>query len=39
MELREQGRGIREIARELKMPVSSVFKLLKQTAGKTKGAA
>lgn len=30
MELREQGKGIREIARELKMPVSSVFKVLKE---------
>jgi DNA invertase Pin-like site-specific DNA recombinase len=30
MELRGQGRGIREISRELKMPVSSVFKLLKE---------
>ena len=29
MELREQGRGIREISRELKMPVASVFKLVK----------
>jgi DNA invertase Pin-like site-specific DNA recombinase len=29
MELRNQGRGIREIARELKMPVSSVAKLIK----------
>lgn len=28
--LREQGRSIREIARELKMPVSSVAKLVKQ---------
>ena len=28
--LREQGRGIREIARELEMPVSSVAKLIKQ---------
>lgn len=30
MELREQGKGIREIARELKMPVASVFKVLKE---------
>jgi DNA invertase Pin-like site-specific DNA recombinase len=29
MELRSQGRGIRAIARELKMPVSSVAKLFK----------
>lgn len=29
MSLREQGRGIREIARELKMPVGSVFKVVK----------
>jgi putative DNA-invertase from lambdoid prophage Rac len=29
MELREQGKGIREISRELKMPVASVFKVLK----------
>jgi DNA invertase Pin-like site-specific DNA recombinase len=28
--LREQGKGIREISRELKMPVASVFKVLKQ---------
>ena len=30
MELREQGKGIREIARELKMPVASVFKVVKE---------
>jgi DNA invertase Pin-like site-specific DNA recombinase len=30
MKLRAQGRGIREIARELKMPVSSVAKVLKE---------
>jgi putative DNA-invertase from lambdoid prophage Rac len=30
LELREQGKGIREISRELRMPVSSVFKLLKE---------
>lgn len=29
LELRKQGKGIREISRELKMPVSSVAKLLK----------
>jgi DNA invertase Pin-like site-specific DNA recombinase len=29
LELRDKGRGIREISRELKMPVASVFKLLK----------
>ena len=29
LELRHQGKGIREIARELKMPVTSVFKVLK----------
>jgi DNA invertase Pin-like site-specific DNA recombinase len=29
-ELREQGKGIREIARELRMPPASVFKLLKE---------
>ena len=29
LELRKQGRGLREIARELKMPPSSVAKLLK----------
>ncbi|HEV2395083.1 MAG TPA: helix-turn-helix domain-containing protein [Verrucomicrobiae bacterium] len=32
LELREQGKGIREISRELRMPVSSVFKLLKAKA-------
>jgi len=30
--LRKQGNGIREIARELKMPVASVFKVLKAAA-------
>ncbi len=30
LELREQGKGIRQISRELKMPVASVFKVLKQ---------
>jgi len=30
LELRKQGKGIREIARELKLPVSSVFKVLKE---------
>jgi DNA invertase Pin-like site-specific DNA recombinase len=30
MELRGQGKGIREIARELTMPISSVFKLTKE---------
>jgi len=30
LELREQGKGIRQIARELKMPVASVFKVLKE---------
>ena len=30
-ELRKKGKGIREIARELKMPVASVFKLVKGT--------
>jgi DNA invertase Pin-like site-specific DNA recombinase len=29
LELRQQGRGIREISRELKMPVGSVAKVLK----------
>jgi DNA invertase Pin-like site-specific DNA recombinase len=29
MGLRKQGKGIREIARELKMPVASVFKVIK----------
>ena len=29
--LKNQGRGIRAIARELKMPVGSVFKLVKQS--------
>ncbi len=29
LELREQGKGVREIARELKMPVASVYKVLK----------
>ena len=32
LELRKQGKGIREISRELKMPVASVFKVLKATA-------
>jgi DNA invertase Pin-like site-specific DNA recombinase len=32
MELRGQGRGIREIARELKMPVASVHKIINTTA-------
>ncbi len=32
LKLREQGKGIREISRELKMPVASVFKVLKQAA-------
>lgn len=32
LKLREQGKGIREISRELKMPASSVFKVLKQAA-------
>ena len=32
LELRKQGRGIREISRELKMPVASVSKLLKAAA-------
>lgn len=30
LELRGQGKGIREIARELKMPVASVFKVIKE---------
>ncbi|HOX55613.1 MAG TPA: recombinase family protein [Candidatus Paceibacterota bacterium] len=30
LELRKQGKGIREIARELKMPVASVFKVVKE---------
>jgi len=30
MALRKQGKGIREIARELRMPPASVFKVLKQ---------
>lgn len=30
LELRNQGKGVREIARELKMPPASVFKLLKE---------
>jgi DNA invertase Pin-like site-specific DNA recombinase len=34
MELRKQGKGIREIARELKMPVTSVFKIVNTTAKK-----
>lgn len=29
LELLQQGKGIREIARELKMPLASVFKVLK----------
>jgi DNA invertase Pin-like site-specific DNA recombinase len=29
LELREQGKGVREISRQLKMPVSSVAKVLK----------
>lgn len=32
LKLRDQGRGIREIARQLKMPVASVFKLAKKEA-------
>jgi DNA invertase Pin-like site-specific DNA recombinase len=32
LELRKQGRGIREISRELKMPVGSVAKVIKAAA-------
>jgi DNA invertase Pin-like site-specific DNA recombinase len=30
LELRRQGKGIRQIARELRMPPASVFKLIKE---------
>jgi DNA invertase Pin-like site-specific DNA recombinase len=33
MKLKNKGLGIREIARELKMPVSSVFKVIKNQSG------
>jgi DNA-binding IclR family transcriptional regulator len=32
MELKDKGMGVRAIARELTMPISSVFKLLKGVA-------
>lgn len=34
MGLRKQGKGIREISRELKLPVASVFKIIKTTETK-----
>ena len=33
LNLKQQGLGVRAIARELKMPVASVFKLLKAASG------
>jgi DNA-binding CsgD family transcriptional regulator len=32
LKLKAEGKDIREIARQLKMPVASVFKLVKQAA-------